>query len=114
MVASVQKDSITGLMERPMLRFTPLAPDSKTAKKALVIKSEEERLVYGEVYSPLHVDTDGEAMTAAEIKKMAHHFLSSGRVNKIDVSHNLEESGAIVIESFLARKHEPDGYFDGA
>ena len=49
----------------------------------IVIKSEDERLVYGEVYIPLHVDTQGEAMTAEEIRKMAHDFLMSGKVNRL-------------------------------
>lgn len=80
----------------------------------LVIKSEDERLVYAEVYAPLHVDTDGECMTKDEIKKAAHDFLASGRTNKIDVSHNREESGCLVVESFLARKNDPDGFVDGS
>lgn len=80
----------------------------------IVIKSEAERLVYGEVYAPLQIDTDGEAMLASDIKKMAHDFLASGRVNKIDVQHCLEESGCLVVESFLARVGDPDGFLDGA
>lgn len=82
--------------------------------KALVIKSEEQRLVYGEVYAPMQIDTDGEAMTADEVQKMAHHFLSVGRTNKIDVSHDGTESGCLVVESFLARKNDPDGFVLGA
>lgn len=80
----------------------------------LVVKSDEERLVYAEVYSPLHIDTDGEAMTAESIRKMAHRFLSSGRVHKIDVQHNQQESGCEVVESFIVRKQDPDGFIDGS
>lgn len=80
----------------------------------IVIKSEAERLVYGEVYAPYQIDTDGEAMTPEDVKKMAHNFLASGRVHKIDVQHNLEESGCRVVESFLARKADPDGFLEGA
>lgn len=80
----------------------------------LVIKSDEERLLFAEVYSPLHIDTDGEAMTAEDIRKMAHNFLSSGRVRKIDVQHNQEESGCEVVESFIARKNDPDGFITGS
>lgn len=80
----------------------------------LVVKSEEKRLVYGEVYSPLHVDTDGEAMTADEIEKMAHSFLERGLTTQIDVGHNQKESGCAVVESFIARKEDPDGFIDGA
>ncbi len=80
----------------------------------IVIKSEAERLVYGEVYAPYQIDTDGEAMMPQDIKKMAHEFLANGRVNKIDVQHDLNESGCVVVESFLARKDDPDGFLDGA
>jgi len=81
---------------------------------SIVIKSEAERLVYGEVYAPFQIDTDGEAMTPEDVKKMAHGFLSSGRVSKIDVEHSLEESGCQVVESFLVRKDDPDGFIEGA
>lgn len=80
----------------------------------MVVKSEEQRLVYGEVYSPLHVDTDMETMTAEDIQAAAHSFLASGRVNKIDVGHDGVESGCLVVESFIARKQDPDGFIEGA
>ena len=76
----------------------------------IVVKADEQRLLFAEVYSPLHVDTDGEAMTAEDIRKMAHNFLASGRVTKIDVQHNQKESGCVVVESFIARKNDPDGF----
>jgi len=78
------------------------------------IKSEDKRLVFAEVYSPMHVDTDGEAMTADEIEKMAYKFLSEGNVRKIDVSHKREESGCFIVESFLARKNDPDNFIEGS
>lgn len=70
--------------------------------------------MYGEVYAPMQIDTDGEAMLAEDIEHMAHDFLASGRVNKIDVQHNLQESGCLVVESFIARKGDPDGFIEGA
>lgn len=85
-------------------------PNEDAPRRRIVIKSEEERIVFAEVYSPLHVDTDGEAMTPTEIRKMAHKFLSEGRVKKIDVQHSQKESGCSVVESFIAREHDPDGF----
>jgi hypothetical protein len=76
----------------------------------VVVKSEEDHFVLAEVYSPLHVDTDGEAMTAEEIRKMAYRFLSEGKVRKIDVQHNQQESGCVMVESFIARDNDPDGF----
>lgn len=88
--------------------------NSGSSFKNIVIKSEAERIVYAEVYSPLHVDTDGEAMTAEEICKMAHHFLSEGRTKSIDIQHNRKACGAYVVESFIARKADPDGFVLGS
>jgi len=92
----------------------PIRLSKGAPQRRIVIKSEEERLVYGEVYSPLHVDTDTEAMTKDEIRRMAHRFLMSGRVNKIDVAHNKKESGCLVAESFIAKKNDPDGFIEGS
>lgn len=83
-------------------------------KRCIVIKSEEKRLVYGEVYAPLRVDTDTEAMTADQIEKMAHGFLVNGLTDCIDVRHSFEKSGSHVVESFIARKGDPDGFVEGA
>jgi len=88
--------------------------DPVTPRQRIVVKSEEKRLVLAEVYSPLHVDTDNEAMTADEIEKTAYAFLASGKVRRIDVQHDKKESGCLVVESFLARKSDPDGFIEGS
>lgn len=80
----------------------------------ILIKSEEERLVFGEVYSPMDVDSQGEAMTAEEIKKAAYNFLSKGIPSNIDENHNGISTGCTVVESFLARKEDPDGFIEGS
>jgi len=85
-----------------------------SSRPRIVIKSEEKRIVFGEVYSPLHIDTDGEAMTAEDIEMAAYAFMEKGRTSKIDVGHNQKESGCHVVESFLARKNDPDGFIEGA
>ncbi len=82
----------------------------------LVIKSDtpDEQLVYGEVYAPMRPDADGEFMTAAEIKKMAHDFIRDGKVGMVDTNHdNVLVTGASVVESFIARKGDPD-FLEGA
>lgn len=80
----------------------------------IVIKSDEQRLVFAEVYAPNYVDTQGEVMTKGTIEKMAHKFLSSGRTNKIDCNHNYEETGSVVVESYIAKQNDPDGFIEGA
>jgi hypothetical protein len=63
----------------------------------------EDQVVYGEVYVPNRVDTDHETMSAEDVEKAAWEFLSTGKTSKIDIQHDLAESGCQVIESFIAR-----------
>jgi len=79
----------------------------------IVIKSEDRRLVEVLVYEPLTVDTDVEAMTAADIETLAHQFLRDGNVFKIDHEHNQEETGCYLVESRIVRNPEP-GYAPGS
>ena len=67
-------------------------------------EDEEKQIVYAEVYIPYRIDTDGETMTKEDVETAAHNFLASGKVFKIDVQHDLQESGCHVVESFIARK----------
>lgn len=84
-------------------------------RKKIVIKSDDQRFVLGEVYVPFHVDSQGESMTPGEIYKMAHNFLKFGNVNKIDVNHNYVESGCVLAESFIVRNdNDIDGFRKGA
>ena len=77
-------------------------PKKKLPKK-LVVKSDEQQIVYGEVYAPNRPDAQGEYMTAIEIRKMAHEFIRSGKMGSIDLMHaNKLVTGASVVESFVA------------
>lgn len=69
--------------------------------------------VFGEVYAPDIVDTDGESMTAEDIRKMAHDFIAAGKVKELDTNHNHQICGAEVVESFIARAGDPD-FAEGA
>ena len=86
----------------------------------MVIKEEaagdpEQRLVFAEVYAPGRPDSDGEYMTAETIQKMAYDFIASGKVGQVDSYHNNElVPGAVVVESFIARKDDPDGFIEGS
>ena len=70
--------------------------------------SEKYHYVYGVVYAPLEVDTDWETITPDDLKRMAHEFLASGKVDCIDLQHNRMPTDARVVESFIARKGDPD------
>jgi len=70
---------------------------------------EAKQIVFAEVYAPLQLpDTQGDFMNAEEIEKMAYRFMKEGRVANIDVSHDHEDSGALVVESFIVRPGDPD------
>lgn len=73
-------------------------------------KSEaRERIVWGEVYSPLRPDADGEYMDGAEVKKMSYGFMKNMALNQIDNMHdNILVEKAQVVESFIARAGDPD------
>lgn len=75
--------------------------------------SGEYHYVFGEVYAPNIVDTDGESMTAEDIQKMAHDFIACGLVKALDTNHDHIWNGAEVVELFIARKNDPD-YAEGA
>lgn len=69
----------------------------------MVVKSEMQQIVYGEVYAPNRPDAQGEYMTRAEIRKMAHEFIRSGKMGQIDVLHgNKVLKGSSVVESFVS------------
>ncbi len=69
---------------------------------------DELQIVYGEVYAPDVPDSQGDFMTVTEVRKMAHSFLKSMKVNKVDTNHDNKENGSAVVESFVARKEDPE------
>jgi hypothetical protein len=71
--------------------------------------NEELQLVYSEVYAPNRQDTQGDFMVAETIRIMAHQFLANALTDQVDVSHdNNCTRDCYVVESFIARKDDPD------
>lgn len=68
--------------------------------RILVKADDPQKLVYGVVYEPDAVDTQGDFMVADEIEKAAHMFLSEYR--NIDKQHNFEGGYGDVVESYVA------------
>lgn len=84
--------------------------------REVVFKSvnEAKRLVYGEVYAPDRPDADNEFMRADQIEKMAYDFMRSMKLDAVDRQHdNVSVPGCCVVESFIARKGDPD-FIEGA
>lgn len=74
----------------------------------------DKQIVYGEVYAPYVLDTHGEFMLPEDIKRMAHEFMSLKYLPRtIDTNHDQKSNGSYPIESFIARKGDPD-YTEGA
>lgn len=69
---------------------------------------DEKQLAFGEVYIPMIPDSQGDFMTGTEIEKMAHGFMKNGLLRGVDTQHDLCDNGSIVVESFIARKGDPD------
>lgn len=69
----------------------------------------EQQIVYGVVYKPMDLDTWGEAMTAEDIRVMAHRFMQLELNKTIDENHDEKPKDTCYpIESFIARKGDPD------
>jgi hypothetical protein len=61
---------------------------------------EEKKLVYGVVYEPDAVDTQGDFAKSEVIEKAAHEFLADAR--NIDLQHNFEAGYGTLQESYIA------------
>lgn len=60
---------------------------------------EAQQLAYGVVYEPDVDDAHGDRMTAAEIEKAAHRFMTH---QNIDRQHNFQAGAGQVVESYIA------------
>lgn len=94
-------------------KFKILKSDGGFVREVRFSKSTEQQLVYGEVYIPMVPDTHGDYMTAENIEAMAQSFVASGRGASIDTEHDGKLNGSVVVESFIARKGDPD-FTEGA
>lgn len=70
---------------------------------------EEKRLVYGVVYSPGEVDSQGDLTDEKQIEKAAHLFMKESKTGSgVDKGHSFQaEDGAYVAESWVLRKGDP-------
>ncbi len=74
----------------------------------------DRQIVFSEVYAPYTVDTYGDMMLPEDLERAAHNFLRKNDLTKvIDTNHDLVPNGSIPVESFIARKGDPD-FTEGA
>ncbi|MBE3609506.1 XkdF-like putative serine protease domain-containing protein [Campylobacter californiensis] len=71
-------------------------------------KSDDEQgVVYGIVYAPDEVDTQGEFANANEIKKAAYDFMKRADLGYcVDVNHNFNITNAYVCESWIVKSKD--------
>lgn len=70
---------------------------------------EDEQMVWSEVYAPMRPDSDGEYMDAEGVKEAAYGFMKAMKLDSVDSHHdNKLVPGCCVVESFIARKGDPD------
>ena len=84
------------------------ADDSPHSWEIPIRKFDEEKgIVYGIVYAPDDVDTQGEYTTAEEIEKAAYRFMRNLNLHNVDKQHSFSPEGAYVAESWIVRKGDP-------
>jgi hypothetical protein len=98
-----------GVNKKKIIFKSPAPPLQPTLTKLIPIAKidDEQHMVYGIVYSPDEVDTDGHTATAAEIKKASENFMKSGRTKAVDKQHNYKTNEGFVAENWITKKGDP-------
>lgn len=70
-------------------------------------KSDDEKgIVYGIVYAPEEVDTDGDYASADEIIKAAYLFMKERNTTNVDKQHSFDNEEAFVAESWIVKEND--------
>lgn len=70
-------------------------------------KSDDEKgIVYGIVYAPEQIDTDGDFANADEILKAAYSFMKERNTTNVDKQHSFENVEAFVAESWIVKEND--------
>jgi hypothetical protein len=67
----------------------------------LLRKDTASRILYGVVYEPGLIDTQGDSASSEVIKDAAHEFLRLGLVKMVDFQHDFAPGQGSVVESFI-------------
>jgi len=67
---------------------------------------EDKHLVYGIVYSPDEVDSQGDFAQKSTIQEMAYNFMKSGHLNNVDLQHNYNPGYGFIAESWLVKEND--------
>lgn len=74
------------------------------AKEIKILKTDEDqRMVFGIVYSPDEVDSQGDIATAEVIKEMAYNFQKNAHSNNVDKQHSFKGEEGFVAETWITK-----------
>lgn len=77
-------------------------------KEIKIAKSDQERgVIYGIVYSPDEVDSQGDTASSDEIQKAAYLFVKERNTHNVDKNHDFVKKDAFIAESWIVRKGDP-------
>jgi hypothetical protein len=77
--------------------------------KTVFQKSDDElQIVWGVIYTPDVPDSQNDFMRREALMKAAYSWMAKGKPHCIDVEHDKSTVNAFVVESFIARKNDPD------
>lgn len=100
-----------GANKKTIIHKSTIEADPVIEKLITFIKTDEEKhRVYGIVYAPDEVDSQGDMMSAEEIEKTMLSFMKNARTNNIDEQHNYRSGPGYVAECWLVEKGA-DKYF---
>lgn len=97
------------LVKMPANGLPLLLKDANTKPFRAVKTDDARRMVYGIVYAPDVVDSQGDFADRFEIERAAHAFLKGNRTARVDANHEFEAlPGAYVAESWIVRAADPE------
>lgn len=105
------KVSLISLVKAGANRKTIIYKDENFCEMLRVdFKKQDEGVVYGIVYAPDEVDTQGDFANADTIKKAAYAFMKNTDLNCVDVNHDFNRVDAYICESWIVKSK--DEFFD--
>jgi len=88
--------------------YKSAANDGNYESMISIKKTDEEKgVIYGIVYAPDQVDSQGDFATKEEIEKAAYDFMKSLNANNVDVEHSFRSEAAFVAESWIVKSNDP-------
>ncbi len=77
--------------------------DTPSYEKIIKLSKEEKGVVYGIVYEPEVLDSQGDIASAEEIEKAAYDFMKARNTRNVDKNHDFNATSAYVAESWIVK-----------